>query len=134
MVTIRIADKKDAELIAELSQQTFIETFASLNSKENMDKFIKDNRIWFGTSGDNMPRLKRFLTEVKDGITPLTIWYRKDVGDNQEAKRDLLNIMPENVFQTPKSIRLIKRMLSLSANDADPVSYTHLTLPTIYSV
>ena len=43
MVTIRIADKKDAELIAELSQQTFIETFASSNSKENMDKFLQES-------------------------------------------------------------------------------------------
>ena len=85
-----------------------------MTSKDRMEELIKDNRIWFGPNGDNVPALKRFLTDVKDGITPLTIWYRKDVGDNQEGKQELLKIMPENLFQTPKVIRLIKRMIHIS--------------------
>ncbi len=85
-----------------------------MTSKENMKKLIADNRIWFGENGGNLPRLKRFLSEVKQGITPLTIWYRKDVGDTQEAKRELLKIMPENVFQTPKSLRLIRHIIYLA--------------------
>ena len=86
-----------------------------MTSKANMKKLIEDNRIWFGENGNNLPRLKRFLSEVKQGITPLTIWYRKDVGDTQEAKRELLKIMPENVFQNPKSLRLIKHILFLAS-------------------
>jgi len=92
-----------------------------MTSQGNMKKLIKDNRIWFGKGGDNLPRLKRFLSEVKDGITPLTIWKRKEVGDTQEGKRDLLKIIPENLFQTPKTIRLIKRILQLSIEEKDQV-------------
>jgi adenine-specific DNA-methyltransferase len=90
-----------------------------MTNKEKMQELIDDNRIWFGKNGDNVPSLKRFLSEVKDGITPLTIWYRKDVGDNQEGKQELLKIMPENFFQTPKVIRLIKRMLHIGTNKND---------------
>lgn len=90
-----------------------------MTNKQKMQELIDDNRIWFGVNGDNVPALKRFLTDVKDGITPLTIWFRKDVGDNQEAKQELLKIMPENLFDTPKSIRLIKRMLQIGSNEND---------------
>ncbi len=82
-----------------------------MTNKTRMEELIKDNRIWFGANGENVPALKRFLSEVKDGITPMTIWYRKDVGDNQEGKQELVRIIPENVFQTPKVVRLIKKAI-----------------------
>ncbi len=87
-----------------------------MTNKTKMKELIADNRIWFGQNGDNVPSLKRFLTDVKQGITPLTIWFRKDVGDTQEGKQELIKIMPSNVFQTPKSIRLIERVGVLSSN------------------
>ena len=90
-----------------------------MTNKTKMQELIKDNRIWFGVNNDNVPSLKRFLVDVKDGVTPLTIWFRKDVGDNQEAKKELLKIIPENLFDTPKSIRLIKRMIQIGTNDDD---------------
>lgn len=90
-----------------------------MTNKEKMSELIKDNRIWFGKDGDNVPSLKRFLSEVKDGITPLTIWFRKDVGDNQEAKQELIKVMPENTFQTPKPIRLIQHIIKLSTSKND---------------
>ena len=86
-----------------------------MTSKVNMQKLIDDNRIWFGESGDNVPSLKRFLSDVKQGITPSTIWFRDDVGDNQEGKQELVKLMPENVFQTPKVVRLLKRIVYLSS-------------------
>lgn len=92
-----------------------------MTSKEKMEELIEDNRIWFGKDGDNLPRLKRFLSEVKEGITPITIWYRKDVGDNQSAKRSLLSVMPENVFQTPKPINLLKKIVYLSNKNKDSI-------------
>jgi adenine-specific DNA-methyltransferase len=92
-----------------------------MTSKENMKKLIDDNRIWFGEKGENLPRLKRFLSEVKQGITPLTVWLRDEVGDTQESKKELLSIMPENIFQTPKPTRLIDKILKLSVNDGDIV-------------
>ena len=56
-------------------------------SKTKMEELIKESRIWFGENGGNVPRFKRFLTDVKDGFVPLTLWLRDEVGDNQEAKK-----------------------------------------------
>jgi adenine-specific DNA-methyltransferase len=92
-----------------------------MTNENKMKELIADNRIWFGEEGNNIPALKRFLTDVKDGVTPMTIWNRKDVGDNQEGKQELIKIMPENVFQTPKVVRLIKKMINLTFNSSDIV-------------
>lgn len=96
-----------------------------MTNKTRMQELINDNRIWFGKNNDAVPSLKRFLSEVKDGITPLTIWFRKDVGDNQEGKQELLKLMPENSFQTPKPSRLIKHILNLATNPNDIILDFH---------
>jgi len=88
-----------------------------MTNKVRMQEFIDDNRIWFGKNGDNIPALKRFLTEVKQGVTPMTIWFRKDVGDNQEGKQELIQIIPDNLFQTPKVVRLMKKIFTLSSQN-----------------
>ena len=88
-------------------------------SKEKMKELIKENRIWFGENGTNMPRLKRFLTEVQDGIVPKTLWYRTEVGDNQEAKREINILFSDDPFDTPKPERLIKRILDLGTKPGD---------------
>lgn len=90
-----------------------------MTSKKRMQELIDDNRIWFGKDGDNIPSLKRFLTDVKDGITPLTLWLRDEIGDNQEAKQELIKIMPENAFATPKPTRLLKKLLHIGTNKDD---------------
>ena len=82
-------------------------------SRTNFQKLVDDNRISFGKDGGNIPAIKRFLSEVKQGVTPSTLWLRAEVGDNQEATkevRDLFNGLP---FDTPKPTRLLKRMLDL---------------------
>ena len=58
-------------------------------SKANFEKLAADNRIWFGKSGSNVPRIKTFLSEVQDGNVPTTIWFRDEVGDNQSGKQEL---------------------------------------------
>lgn len=89
-------------------------------SKENFQNMITDNRIWFGEKGDNVPSIKRFLSEVKDGLTPMTLWLRNEVGDNQEAAKEIKDLFEGNVFfDTPKPTRLIKRMLSISSESND---------------
>ena len=91
-------------------------------SKEKVQELISDKRVWFGEDGNNVPRIKRFLSDVKDGITPLTIWYHKDVGHNQEAAQELRKIFNgEQYFDTPKPVRLLKRISSLSIDDEDIV-------------
>jgi adenine-specific DNA-methyltransferase len=82
------------------------------------EKLLADNRIWFGKTGDNVPSLKQFLTEVQSGTVPLTIWLRDEVGDNQEAVQTLKSIFDGdgNSFETPKPPRLIERILQISTN------------------
>ena len=90
-------------------------------SKANFEKLVNDNRIWFGETGNNIPRYKRFITEVQEGFVPLTIWFRDEVGDNQEAKQEVKAFNSENVFTTPKPERLIERILTLATNRGDLV-------------
>ncbi len=66
-----------------------------------------------------MPRVKRFLSEVKKGIVPLSLWLRDEVGDNQEAKKEIKTLFGKNVFDTPKPERLIKRILDLATKPGD---------------
>jgi len=83
-------------------------------TKERFEELLRDNRIWFGESGDGVPRLKRFLSEVKSGITPMTIWKHNEVGHSQDAKQKLKALFDGHaLFEYPKSVGLIKRMLEL---------------------
>lgn len=90
-------------------------------SHESLEEMEKDNRIWFGKDGKNVPRYKKFLSEVKDGLVPTTIWFRDEVGDNQEAKTEVKEIDPVSVFGTPKPERLIERIITLATNEGDLV-------------
>jgi adenine-specific DNA-methyltransferase len=91
-------------------------------TKERMLEMIADNRVWFGNDGRNFPSIKRFLTDVKQGVACQTIWKYEDVGHNQEGKKEIKVLFPEAVpFDTPKPTRLINRIIELStranAND-----------------
>ena len=90
-------------------------------SKEKFTELIADNRIWFGKDGDGVPRVKRFLSDVKDGITAMTIWKYTEVGHNQDAKKEVKQFNSESVFATPKPERLIERVLTLASNEGDIV-------------
>lgn len=90
-------------------------------SKEKFEDLIVDNRIWFGLDGNNVPRVKKFLTEVKDGVTSLTIWKYTEVGHNQDAKKEVKLFNSQSVFATPKPERLIERVLTLGSNPGDLV-------------
>lgn len=91
-------------------------------TKERFNEYAQDNRIWFGDRGDNTPRIKRFLSEVKDGVTATTLWLRDEVGDSQEGKREIKTLFPEGeVFGTPKQERLLQRIITLGSNKGDIV-------------
>jgi adenine-specific DNA-methyltransferase len=87
-----------------------------MTSKEKMEELLKDNRISFWKDGNSWPRLKRFLSEVKQWIVSRTIRYRIEVGDNQEAKREVKALKDDDIFSTPKPERLIERILHLWSN------------------
>jgi adenine-specific DNA-methyltransferase len=86
-------------------------------SKEKFHELEADGRIWWGEEKNNMPRLKRFISEVKDGVVPQTIWKHKEVGNTQEAKKELLKYVEfentGNVLNSVKPTRLLKRMLQI---------------------
>ena len=89
--------------------------------KENIEKLKANNLLWFGPNGSNLPRLKKYLNEMEGGVTPQSIWFHNEVGNNQEAKKEILQIDAETVFDTPKPERLIYRILHLATNPGDLV-------------
>lgn len=90
-------------------------------SKVKMEELIAEDRIWFGPNGSNVPSLKRFLTDVKQGAVTKTIWTRIEVGDNQEAYKEVKEFNSSSVFSTPKPEKLIERIIYLSSSDGDYV-------------
>lgn len=90
-------------------------------SEVMFQKMVNDNLIWFGKDGNNVPSIKRFLSEVKDGITAMTSWSYQEVGHNQDAKREVKEIHATEVFATPKPEKLIHRILTLATNKGDLV-------------
>jgi len=87
-------------------------------TKERFEEFVADNRIWFGEDGNNVPSIKRFLSEVKDTITPMTVWKYSEVGHSQDAKQKLIKLFDGKAcFDYPKSVELIKRMIELYSNN-----------------
>jgi adenine-specific DNA-methyltransferase len=61
-------------------------------SMETFNRWLAENRIWFGENGDNVPRIKQFLNEIQDGVVPMSIWKYEDVGHNQSATQELKKI------------------------------------------
>ena len=90
-------------------------------SKRKYEEYKADNRIWWGKSGDGIPAQKRFLAEVKQGVTPSTLWLHQDAGHNGEAKNEIRALFPDKgeIFLTPKPERLIKRILEIASQPGD---------------
>ena len=84
-------------------------------------EMVEDNRIWFGKDGNNIPSIKRFLSEVKEGVVSKTIWFRTEVGDTDESAKEIKALFPKAPFATPKPERLIERILFLGTNPGDLV-------------
>ena len=85
-------------------------------SEEKFKELVKDNRIWFGPKGDNVPSIKKFLSDVKQGTVCKTIWFRTEVGDNQEGMKNIKDTFEGSApFKSPKPVRLIERVLRLGS-------------------
>ena len=82
-------------------------------NKEEYPALIAENRLWFGADGLGRPAIKRFLKDVKQGITPQTLWLHGDVGHNQEAARELQMLGFGGQFDTPKPRRLVDRVIEI---------------------
>ena len=90
--------------------------------EDRFREMIADNRIWFGARGSNVPRVKKFLSEVQQGLVPSTLWIYQEVGTNGEAKNETIQLFPGGTpFSTPKPERLIQRILHIATNPNDLV-------------
>ena len=84
---------------------------------------LQDNRIWFGTDGNGVPRIKRFLSELKyDGMAPTSILFYKEVGHSQEGAQEVIKLFDDKgVFDGPKPTRLLERLLTLANLQDDSI-------------
>jgi hypothetical protein len=83
--------------------------------EETLWELDSDKRIWWGEDGNNVPRIKRFLSEVQEGLIPQTVWDYNEVGHTQEAKQEYLRVLSDReVFTTPKPVELLKRIIQIS--------------------
>ena len=92
-------------------------------SKNAFFERLQDNRIWFGPNGDNTPRIKRFLSELKfDGMAPTSILFFKDVGHSQEGAKEVIALFGDKgVFDGPKPVRLLQRLITLANLKEDSI-------------
>jgi DNA modification methylase len=91
-------------------------------SEETLWELDADHRIWWGEDGNNVPRIKRFLSEVQDGLIPQTVWDYSEVGHTQEAKQEYLQILSGlEVFTTPKPVALVTRILQIATSPGDTI-------------
>ncbi len=92
-------------------------------SEEKLNEMDKDKRIWWGKNGNNVPAIKRFLSEVLRGIVPQTMWFYEEVGHNQSAKQHLKELLPDvqELFVTPKPEGIIERIFQIATKPGDYV-------------
>lgn len=92
-------------------------------SKNAFLERLQDNRIWFGADGNGVPRIKRFLNELKfDGMAPTSILFYKEVGHSQEGAKEVKDLIDgKGLFDGPKPVRLLRRLLRLANTDKDSI-------------
>ena len=94
-------------------------------SEDKFKELDADGRIWWGKNRDNMPRFKRFLTDVQQGTVPQTLWTYSEVGHTQDAKKQLLDVLrfesSGDVFSTPKPVQLMERILRIASKPGDTI-------------
>ena len=92
-------------------------------SESTFEELNSDGRVWWGKDGTSIPRIKKFLSEAKQGVVPATLWFHDDCGTNAEAKIEVrtlfFDVSDAEMFITPKPERLLKRILELGSNPGD---------------
>ncbi|MBI5371278.1 MAG: site-specific DNA-methyltransferase [Sphingobacteriales bacterium] len=89
-------------------------------SKEKHEELVKENRLYWGAEFTyKKPRLKRFLSELQDGVVPGTWWTFEEVGHNDEGQKETAELLGKKIFSTPKPVRLIKRIIEICTTKKD---------------
>lgn len=82
--------------------------------KATYEKHVRENRLYWGKSGENTyPRLKKFLSEMDGGMVPVDLWRQEDTGTTDQASKELENLLGRKIFDFPKPKELIMRVISL---------------------
>lgn len=106
-----------------------------LYTEPRFKEVVADNRIWFGADGTNVPRVKKFLSEVQSGLVPSTLWIYQEVGTNGQAKAEVVRLFPgETPFSTPKPEALLSRIIHIATNPGDLVLDSFLGSATTAAV
>lgn len=92
-----------------------------ITNKETMQKWIEEKRVFFGQKGDGAPQLKRYLSEVQDGVVPTTYWSYDDCGHNDEARKEVKELFEKPPFDSPKPTRLLKQIIRIATNKNDTI-------------
>lgn len=103
-------------------------------SKDKLQGLIDENRIRFWKDWNNVPSMKKFITDVQEGIISKTIWFRDEVWDNQDAKKEVKQFNNDDVFATPKPEKLLQKIIHLWSNFWDLVLDSFLWSWTTSSV
>lgn len=92
-------------------------------SFENFQALDADNRIWWGKDGTAVPRIKKFLSEAKEGVVPATMWFHQEAGTNASAKQEVRDLFDgiDEIFDTPKPEKLIQIVLTLATHGGEIV-------------
>lgn len=98
------------------------ETRVWANSKEEHEKNVRENRLWWGVTGKNrIPAKKNFLSDIQQGMMPMSLWHYNFAGTNQDAKKESLALFGKNAFGTPKPEKLISLILHVASSPGDLV-------------
>ncbi len=104
-------------------------------SLKRMEQEMADHNLWFGRDGSGVPRIKRFLSEIRTGLTPETLWLAREVGTNDLAKKHWIKMFPgQDVFDTPKPESLLQRILEIATSSGDLVLDAYLGSGTTAAV
>ena len=105
-------------------------------NEKRMRREIENGNIWFGKNGNNTPRIKKFLSDSKIGLTPETIWLADEVGTSDSAKKQLMFLFEDkdSIFETPKPEELLKRIIEIASNKDDYVLDCYLGSGTTMAV
>ncbi|MCR9207650.1 MAG: site-specific DNA-methyltransferase [bacterium] len=91
-------------------------------TKVRLDELVANDQIWFGEDGNNVPRQKVFFDSATQGLTPHTLWSADEIGTTDSAKKDLTKLFDDvTVFDTPKPVGLLSRIIDIATNDGDVV-------------
>jgi adenine-specific DNA-methyltransferase len=105
-----------------------------MTNKTIMEAWIAEGRVFFGKDEQGAPQLKRYLTEVQDGVVPTTFWTHEEVGHNDEARKEIKILLHSTLFSTPKPERLLKRIIEIATAENDLVLDFHLGSGTTAAV